>query len=346
MHHSRSSLDPSTFFRTQGHVLVFPQWRLPLSSTRLTTITCLLFAIVLLLPQTSAAPLEHRNMYHFGKRQTVPDRFGNAGNERGPVASQPPTRPAAPTETLALVTSTSPLASAATTSLDIASSFLALPSSTQLITSSSPKPTPPNGRPEEQLQRTNPESSLTPGTIAGIAGGAALVTAIFIGIAWFVYRRRRQREIQEIPIRHSKLVSRLGMRMFGSSRDAFRSPSAASKYTTRSSQRVSSQRGSSETAKEVQNAVTALNAGSRLTPGSVPGLLDKASIGRPRPAYVHTSSQFLELPRPLFADRERQIGKTGETLRRPERPLVDAAPLGRLSGMGFGLGLGRTSWLE
>lgn len=91
----------------------------------------------------------------------------------------------------------------------------------------------------------------------------------------------------------------------------------------------------------MENAAAAL--GNRSTFGSVSGWLDKSSIGRPRPAYVDTSSQFLELPRPLFADRERDRREAGEAPWRPQRPVEDAAPLGRLSGMGFGLGLGRTS---
>lgn len=76
--------------------------------------------------------------------------------------------------------------------------------------------------------------------------------------------------------------------------------------------------------------------------------LDKGTIGRPKPAYVESSSQFLELPRPLFADKERDVARGEQAPWRvaPKRPEADAAPLGRLSGMGFGLGMGRASGIR
>lgn len=86
--------------------------------------------------------------------------------------------------------------------------------------------------------------------------------------------------------------------------------------------------------------------GNRSTFGSVSAWLDKGTIGRPKPAYVDTSSQFLELPRPLFADRETEMRRGENAPWRPKRPEADAAPLGRLSGMGFGLGMGRASGIR
>jgi hypothetical protein len=87
--------------------------------------------------------------------------------------------------------------------------------------------------------------------------------------------------------------------------------------------------------KRSEGPIIVLSAGNRATFGSVTAWLDKSTIGRPRPADVETSSMFLELPRPLSADQVTHVD-----LRKPKRLESDAAPLGRLSGMGFGFGLG------
>ncbi|OAL52478.1 hypothetical protein IQ07DRAFT_678450 [Pyrenochaeta sp. DS3sAY3a] len=358
---SRSSSRSSSTFKNKDQILTIPSWcRLP-SSTRFTTLTYILFTLLLVASSTSAAPLTHGVKHAHSKRQSIPDRFGNTGNDPAPVASQPPPRTLEPSETaLSIPSSTSTSAeTAATVASTILSEILsetlsetapaftqspppASPSTTATQTPSPAAPfTPPSGRPEEQLIRTSPSSPFTPGLIAGIAGGTTVVIALIIGIAFFLYRRKRECDIQEIPIRRSKLGSRLGFRMFGSRAEASRSPSAASKYTVRS--HGSSRRGSTEKNKELEITT---GTGNRSTFGSVSAWLDKGTIGRPKPAYVDTSSQFLELPRPLFADRETEMRRGENAPWRPKRPDADAAPLGRLSGMGFGLGMGRASGIR
>lgn len=88
---------------------------------------------------------------------------------------------------------------------------------------------------------------------------------------------------------------------------------------------------------------------STMTFGSVTGWLDKSIIGRPQPAFTGTPSQMLDAPMPLFAteqsradDRVPWMGNRGISPPRPVRPL-GAEPLGRLSGMGYGLGMGSGS---
>lgn len=343
---SQSWRSPSTF-SDKDQILTIPSWcRLP-TSTRFTTLTYILFTVLLVISSTSAAPLNHGLKHAHSKRQSIPDRFGNTGNEPAPVASQPPPRTLEPTETILSTPSSTSAISAATTLSEIAPVFTqsptaASPSTTLVQTpSSSSSFTPPSGRPEEQLIRTSPASPFTPGLIAGITGGTAVFIALIIGTAFFLYRRKRECDIQEIPIRRSKLGSRLGFRMFGSARETSRSPSAASKYTMRS--HTFSRRGSTEKTKKLEITT---GTGNRSTFGSVSTWLDKGTIGRPKPAYIDTSSQFLELPRPLFADRERENRRGEDAPWRPKRPEADAAPLGRLSGMGFGLGMGRASGMR
>jgi hypothetical protein len=75
---------------------------------------------------------------------------------------------------------------------------------------------------------------------------------------------------------------------------------------------------------------------STMTFGSVSGWLDKSTISRPQPAFTGTPSQMLDAPRPLFARANE--GNRAISPPRPLRP-ESAEPLGRLSGMAFGLGM-------
>lgn len=78
-----------------------------------------------------------------------------------------------------------------------------------------------------------------------------------------------------------------------------------------------------------------------MTFGTVSGWLEKNNVGKPQPAvFMGTPSQLLDAPRPLFLkEKKSNEGVRGDIS--PPRPLRpgSAEPLGRLSGMGFGLGM-------
>ena len=117
----------------------------------------------------------------------------------------------------------------------------------------------------------------------------------------------------EIPIRRSRLASRLGFRVFGD-KPASRS---ASRNTNRDS------------------------TASKKSDGTA---VDKEAIGRPKPSWVENG--FLSVPKPGFLkekevdeedDRAPWVDKETISKPRPGRPR-SAEPLGRLSGMGLGMG--------
>jgi hypothetical protein len=122
--------------------------------------------------------------------------------------------------------------------------------------------------------------------------------------------KRRRIDVNEIPIRRSKLVSRLGYRVFGDK--------PLSRNISRQSNRYSQE--------------------------SKGSWLDKGIIGRPKPVWLETGS--LSVPKATFLDRaeienERAPWVDGfkSSIGRPipSRPR-SAEPLGRLSGMGSGMG--------
>lgn len=118
--------------------------------------------------------------------------------------------------------------------------------------------------------------------------------------------------------------------------------------SSRGSERQDDEKAASDTERAIPPRVLTRAARlSTMTFGSVTGWLDKSTIGRPQLASVGTQSQLLDVPRPLFA-RERSgsddrapfrgDGRRDVSPPRPVRPM-NAEPLGRLSGMGYGLGL-------
>lgn len=293
-----------------------PQCRLP-TSIRFTTLV-LYVTLALLFVSTSAVPFSSKHaLLHLQNRQSIPDQFGNTGNEPAPVASQPPPRPLTPTP--------SP-----TPSLTSLPTFSLTPSSAQptatVTTGSNGNSNPPGdgaginpGPPAEELQLTKPQLSMSPGALAGIIGGGVVVLAIIIGLSVYLYRRSRRPEVTEIPIRRSKLGSRLGRRIFGSP-----APS-------RAASRSSSRRSTASLTGEMREK-------------QVEGWLDKGIISRPRP-HAWSENGLLSVPRPLFVREEREKAEEGErwvdkgtiSAPRPARP-ASAEPLGRLSGMGSGMG--------
>ncbi|KAF2193928.1 hypothetical protein K469DRAFT_709409 [Zopfia rhizophila CBS 207.26] len=166
---------------------------------------------------------------------------------------------------------------------------------------------------------------LSAGAIAGLAGGAALVVGLIIFVAIWVYRRRHV-DVNEIPIRRSKLGSRLGFRIFGDS------PS-----------RNGSRRGSEDSRKNDRDEKDLEKDNKAVESGGQ--WLDKSTIGRPKPAWLENG--LLSVPKPSAP----WVKKTDEPVSppapwvdkgtisapRPGRP-TSAEPLGRLSGMGLGMG--------
>ncbi|KAF1948642.1 hypothetical protein CC80DRAFT_556138 [Byssothecium circinans] len=306
-----------------GSLRYTPSCRVP-TSIRLTT---LLFyvALTLLFVTTSAAPLSvSRARVHLNHRQSIPDQSGNTGNEPAPVRPDVSPRPLEPsrtsTTTISLSTESSTASSSSTTSQPTASVTPAAGGNGALA--------PPGGNtPSAELQRINPGLPISIGALAGLIAGGTVIVLLILLIAVCCYRRSHRPEVVEIPIRRSKLGSRLGRRIFGSP------------LPSRAPSRSSSRRSSA--------TLTGDRRDKRIESGAE-SKLDKGMISRPKAAY-HDSNGMLGVPRPAFAMEEREMVEDGEkwvvkavskddiSAPRPGRP-VSAEPLGRLSGMGMGMG--------
>lgn len=224
----------------------------------------------------------------------------------------------------------------------------------------------------EALLRIAPVNPLAPAVLAGIITGGVVFLALLIGLFIFLFRRRRRQEIAEIPIRRSKLGSRLANRVFGTHYDEriaksrSRNGSQDDVATIFTKRRPSSGSLKKEMTLKVPQETYGKSQGpispsvysphmtmrmtriSTMTFGSVGGWLDKTTIGKPIPvpAFTGTPSQLLDAPKPLFAkpanaSDENWIEKPIISPPRPARP-GSAEPLGRLSGMGYGLGTGNS----
>ncbi|KAH8711925.1 hypothetical protein GQ44DRAFT_776469 [Phaeosphaeriaceae sp. PMI808] len=400
--------------RRQSSIFTIPSWCRLFLSTHFTTLTLYLFLTLLLFTSlTSAAPITHVRHPALVKRQAVPDRNGNTGNQRAPVASQPPPRVVTTTEvpastiviistnapaTITSATSTIPRTPSSPTGVPSASLALSLTASTipvssleanptstspaellpPLFTSTGPSPTntPSGPGSENQLQRVGPETSTTPAAVAGIAVGGIILIALITGTAFILYRRKKAREIAEIPIRRSKMGSRMGRRIFGNHYDdSIAKSRGLAKFTERSSppREFDTEEKKKKSPQTPPNSRKAqpppINVSrppmspsiyspdrlarttriSTMTFGSVDGWLDRSTIGRPQPTFMGTPSQLLDAPKPLFTKDQAKgramadgaapwVEKGRISPPRPMRP-ISAEPLGRLSGMGYGLGM-------
>jgi hypothetical protein len=290
------------------------QCRLPMSARFSSLVLYITLALLVFSSTTVAAPTlnSHSNSHLIHKRQAIPDKTGQTGNEPAPVRSESPHLPVPPSVTPCVI---NPIPTTTTTTTTTYNS--PPPESTPFI----PEPgnegnaNGPPGQlglnpnpPVRPLALTSSTFSLTPGGVAGIAAGSSVLLCILIGVGVWMWKRRRV-DVNEIPIRRSRLVSRLGYRVFGE-KPPSRNPSRRS------------------------------NRDSQESKGS---WLDKGIIGRPRPALVENG--LLTVPKTAFMDRdevderapwadnfEGSIGRP-----RPSRPR-SAEPLGRLSGMGLGMG--------
>ncbi|KAF2794328.1 hypothetical protein K505DRAFT_337049 [Melanomma pulvis-pyrius CBS 109.77] len=283
-----------------------PQCRLPMSM-RFTTLILYISITLLFLSSTTIAAPAHAyrpNPHRIHHRQAIPDKTGQTGNSPAPVRSTLPSQLATPCT----------LPPKPTITYNPPSS----PKPTTLVPGNAGTTTPPGelglnpNNPSRPLTLTSPIFPLSAGAIAGIAGGSAVLVCILVSLAICTYRRRRV-AVDEIPIRRSKLVSRLGFRVFGEGKPASRSPS---------------RRGSNDSNDSKQS------------------WLDKGTIGRPKPAWLENG--LLSVPKPGFLRQERVEEGEGDE----RAPWVDkrvigkptpgrprsAEPLGRLSGMGLGMG--------
>ncbi|KAF2472544.1 uncharacterized protein BDR25DRAFT_353578 [Lindgomyces ingoldianus] len=278
-----------------------PRCRLP--SMKFTTL--LLYAtlaLIFLSSPTTAAPWitpRAANDSPLLWRQAIPDKTGETGNKPASVKGQPPPRPVTPS----LSPSPSPGNPLPQPTIVTTGSTGSTNAPDQLGNSPRPLPTP--------LPLMSPTFPLSAGAIAGIAGGAVVLIFVVIFIGVWAFRRRRRLDISEIPIRRSKLGSRLGFRIFG---DGLAS-------------RGSSRRGSNDSRNNSQNDSTEKQI--------EVGWLDKGTIGRPKPAWLEDG--FLSVPKPGFLAEKRNdedsapwVEKFAISAPRPARP-GSAEPLGRLS---------------
>ncbi|KAH7069600.1 hypothetical protein BKA63DRAFT_85524 [Paraphoma chrysanthemicola] len=323
-----------------------------------------IFMLLMLCSLSTATPIQ---VPRLDQRQSIPDRFGNTGNEPAPVVSslsvQTDETPVTSTTTILQLSSTlvsAPVTSATSFNEEITSTGILdktqtasssretlLPStvtSTQ-FTSLTIRPTPGIGN---QLQRTEPQNPLSPSSIIGIALGSIIFLLIICGIIFLLYRRRKARQIDEIPIRHSKLDGRSSFPELDNDNGAYKSndskpESPVAMYTEdlsfsrQSSRRAPKKHSTPPISPSVYSP--RLNRARRIstmTFGSVSGWLDKSIISRPQPAFTGTPSQLLDAPKPLFA--RNGGGRMAISPPMPARP-TSAEPLGRLSGMGYGLGM-------
>ncbi|KAF2641138.1 hypothetical protein P280DRAFT_303660 [Massarina eburnea CBS 473.64] len=267
-------------------------------------------ALALLFVTTSAIPLSipqaHVHLHH---RQAIPDQSSNTGNEPATVKSDvaptqmaqpppPPLPPPQPTSTFASSTSTT------TSSLTFSST------SSQPVSGT----TPPVAKP----QRTKSHLPFSAGVLAGIVIGGVGLGVFILLIAIFCYKRSRRPGVSEIPMRRAKLGSRLGRRSSPTSSQRSLTPLAGVNHDWMETR-----------------------------PG---GWLDKGTISQPKAAF-HDKNGLVGVPQPAFVmdEKEKETVAQGEGRRvgkvtkddisapRPNRP-VSAEPLGRLSGMGMGMG--------
>ncbi|ORX96647.1 hypothetical protein BCR34DRAFT_607567 [Clohesyomyces aquaticus] len=295
-----------------------------------TLILYIAIAIIYLSSPTTAAPCNHHrafNRLQLLPRQAIPDKTGQTGNEPAPV--RPDSIPLPQPTTNATFTSSPTLTSTSTstttaTTVPKPTTFIPGPSGNgntnfpnQIGNQPLPLPTP--------FPIASPTFTLSTGAIAGISTGCGALALLFVSIGFCIYRRRRRIDVAEIPIRRSKLGSRLGFRLFG---DAI-SPS-----------RAGSRRGSAVSVKSDGSRSRSPTQGKKLEAG----WLDKSIIGRPKPAWLENG--FLSVPKPGFLKEESKrvdedsapwVDKETISKPRPARPR-SAEPLGRMSGMGLGMG--------
>jgi hypothetical protein len=174
--------------------------------------------------------------------------------------------------------------------------------SSPAVPTSSSTYTPFSPRPLPIPQPSTKNAMVTSGALAGIIIGSVLAFFLFIVLGIIIYRRVRGPSITELPITR-----------------------------TSSSSYCSSVRPIGGKAK------------SKAKPGREGSRLDKRTIGQPQgPEFGHW---ILNAPLPAFLRREkakvevaeRRVLPKEEPPRRPRRPR-SAEPLGRLSGMGRGMG--------
>ncbi|KAF2713788.1 hypothetical protein K504DRAFT_450434 [Pleomassaria siparia CBS 279.74] len=330
-YHDLRTSKPSTLANTQLALIRRPPRCRLAMSMRLTTLILYLTSILLLSSSVIAAPILARDSQNrssqINPRQAIPDKNGNTGTFHLVPCEPQPTSTVTPTPPGPSFTNTAPSS----------------PPPQSQPRPSSPVPggdegktnNPPPGQlgtntnaPPEALALSRPNLSLTTGAIAGIAGGAAVFFAFLIALGVCAYRRRKV-DVNEIPIRRSKLVSRLGFRVFGDKPPSRR----PSRRMSRDSQGSSGSADSKASKK------------SWLRKDKKNSWLDKTTIGRPKPAW--SESGLLDVPKPLFIRRDGNEGEDEEKAPWVDKGLIgrpkpgrprSAEPLGRLSGMGLGMG--------
>jgi hypothetical protein len=200
----------------------------------------------------------------------------------------------------------------------------------------------------------------------GIIMGSAVFFVLLVGTAIFLYGRKEEQAVSEMPARRSGIKERFRSRIFSPQQvEEVEETSDKTFQCIGDAERTSvSPRAWIRKEQEKKNALEqdvivpeplysppnppyspsiytpGLGRSSTLSFFNENRWLYRMSYGRPQPAFVETTSQLLDVPSPLFSRAQNRIGGGARLLAGPVRPSRNAMPLGSLSGIGYGMGVG------
>jgi hypothetical protein len=359
-----TSRNRSTKSRRRYRITAVTSWYRYKSTSRL---AILLITLLSLISSTFAAPLQRGQHHGLLKRQAIPDRFGNNGSKPTsmiPRASSLVTATSAETsQRTTSRTTSSTINTPSPTITDILSTtLLASPpsessSSFSVLSQPSLFPLPPSSSPPPpEFQFTSPQTPLRPTTIAGITIGSTILLCLLFGTYFLLHRRAKARQVREIvtvrrnghydaqiaPSRSKKkgwMVHKSSVMSWGNSLGE------SEKIVDRKSGGPPAVVGGPVSPSVYSQRFTRDTRGSNMSFGSVRGWWDRNhGTVKLDKVIVGTRSLMADVPRPLFAEQKRGdevvvVGWKGEiSAPRPTRP-HSAESLGKLSGMGYGLGM-------
>ncbi|CAI6331906.1 unnamed protein product [Periconia digitata] len=270
-----------------------------------------------------------------------------------------PTITSASSRVLSISTSIPTPSSSAEPSIPITlftSSTAPLPTQTPTQSSSVEPPLETSSIPIPDPTSIQPSSPISSAAIAGIALGSIAFALLLFGLTFLYFCARRRN-----PSGITEIVPQRTSRFFNFNRRRSSSSSSYLRRTSSFTEEVSSFEWTSARKRwNIRRKGAKGGSGS----SSERGLLRKSSISHPRMVpEVPEGIEWLEKPKPAFLAEDGVVdagrggvdgddgrnrmwfgefgGAGGEDRRRyPVRPVRSAEPLGRLSGMGLGMGLG------